>query len=250
MMKTFYDELTPYYHLIFADWEKSITRQATALDDIIKLNWGSQVTSIVDVACGIGTQVIGLAQKGYDVKGSDLSPKAIERAREEAEKRGLDIPYSICNMLEVSSHYSSLFDVLICCDNSLPHLLSDHKIKQALNEFYHCLKPGGGCLFTVRDYEKEDTTSLLIKPYKVHIVQGVKYILFQLWEFAGDIYDLSLYLTIDDGKDEAKTHIFRTKYYAVTISKIIKLMKEVGFTKVKRVESDFYQPVIIGTKEA
>lgn len=37
---TFYDELTPFYHLIFPDWEASIRRQADALDSIIRERWG------------------------------------------------------------------------------------------------------------------------------------------------------------------------------------------------------------------
>ena len=35
----------------------------------------------LDIGCGTGTNAIWLAQRGYDVLGIDLSPKAIERAR-------------------------------------------------------------------------------------------------------------------------------------------------------------------------
>ena len=245
----FYDELAPYYHLIFDDWENSINRQAKILDGIITSIWGEDVTSIVDVACGIGTQAIGLAKRGYKIEASDISQEAIERAREGSRKRKLDISYSVSNMLEISSNYPSQFDVLICCDNSIPHLLSDQEIKQAFREFYQCLKPGGGCLITLRDYEKEKKTTHQIRPYKVQIHKGVKYILFQIWDFAGDIYDLSLYLITDDGQNEAVTKIFRTKYYAVTIPKVIKLVEEAGFARVKQVNSYFYQPVIVATKE-
>lgn len=36
------------------------------------------------IFCCIGTQCIWLAGKWYDITASDLSPKAIERARKEA----------------------------------------------------------------------------------------------------------------------------------------------------------------------
>ncbi|RLC12898.1 MAG: hypothetical protein DRI24_16775 [Deltaproteobacteria bacterium] len=43
--------------------------------------------SILDVSCGFGTQSLGLAKLGYQVTVSDISAKAIDRAREEAEMR-------------------------------------------------------------------------------------------------------------------------------------------------------------------
>lgn len=225
-----------------------MNRQASNLDQIINSNWGNEVSTVLDVACGIGTQAIGLAGLKYKVSGSDLSPKAIQRAKKETKKRGLNISFKVSDMREASSVHSIAFDVLICCDNSLPHLLTDHEILKALKEFYRCLKPGGGCLISVRDYDVEDKTSLKIKPYKVQVVDGTTYILFQIWEFTGDIYDMSLYMVIDDGRNKAKTKIFRTKYYAVSVSKVMRLMRDARFKKVRRLDSEFYQPVIIGTK--
>lgn len=245
----FYDELAPFYDLILSDWESSMKRQAKILDGNIVSAWGKDAKSIVDVSCGIGTQAIGLADRGYRVTASDLSAKAVERAREETRKRGLEISYSVANMLEVSSHYSTTFDVLISCDNSVPHLLTDREIEEAFVEFYRCLNPGGGCLITMRDYEKEGRLNLQILPYRVRDRKGKRFIPFQIREYSGDRYELSLYLVIDEGTKKPETKVFRTRYYAVPLSKVIQLMRKAGFTKVKQVESDFYQPVIIGTKK-
>jgi ubiquinone/menaquinone biosynthesis C-methylase UbiE len=55
----FYDTLAPYYHLIYADWEVSIGRQSRTLDAIISSTGGPQPRSVLDAACGIGTQSIG-----------------------------------------------------------------------------------------------------------------------------------------------------------------------------------------------
>jgi hypothetical protein len=46
----FYDQLAPFYHLIYPDWETSITQQAAALDSIIQEFWGVETTTILDVA--------------------------------------------------------------------------------------------------------------------------------------------------------------------------------------------------------
>jgi len=249
MTKEFYDELSPFYHLIFQDWEVSIERQANILEGIITSEWGNEVSTIVDVSCGIGTQAIGLAKHGYEVNASDLSSQAIERAKEETRKRGLDIKYSVSDMRDAFAHHSKEFDVLISCDNSIPHLLSDLDILNAFKGFYRCVKPGGGCLITLRDYENENREGIPVKPYGVRIEQGIKYIIFQTWEFHGDIYNLSMYLIRDHGSKQAETKIFRSQYYAITLSKIVSLMREAGFDRARQIESNFYQPVIVGTRK-
>ena len=85
-MIEFYDQLARFYHLIFQDWDQSIARQAQQLTEIIKSEWGSEITRVLDLSCGIGTQVIGLAQSGFHVTGSDLSAEAIARAGREAAR--------------------------------------------------------------------------------------------------------------------------------------------------------------------
>ncbi|MBV9279172.1 MAG: methyltransferase domain-containing protein, partial [Chloroflexi bacterium] len=84
-MQQFYDELAASYHLIFADWRGgSMPRQGEALDRLIRAGLGPPPRSVLDCSCGIGTQSIGLALQGYRVRGTDLSPRAVERARREA----------------------------------------------------------------------------------------------------------------------------------------------------------------------
>src|SRR3954454_7114115 len=72
-MDDFYDRLAPLYDLIFPDWDASMERQADQLAEIMQGRWGTGVRSVLDVACGIGTQSIGLARRGFAVTGSDLS---------------------------------------------------------------------------------------------------------------------------------------------------------------------------------
>ena len=249
MAENFYNELSSYYHLIFQDWESSIDRQAVILNSVIKSEWNQKISSIVDVSCGIGTQSIGLAKLGYKVEASDLSMAEIERAKIDAAKNGLDIKFSVSDMRKVSSHYNKQFDLLISCDNSIPHFLTDEDISTAFNEFYKCLNPGGDCLITLRDYDKEKRDGIQIKPYDVKVHNGNKYIIVQTWEFHGDIYELNIYMTCDNEKQNTiTTQVFQFKYYAVSTMKIIDLMKKANFSNVKIMKCDYYQPVIVGTK--
>lgn len=92
MVRDFYDDLASHYHLMFEDWEASMARQAAALGPILERGCGpANSVKILDCACGIGTQALGLAKLGFRVTGTDVSPRAIERARVEASARGLDL---------------------------------------------------------------------------------------------------------------------------------------------------------------
>ena len=81
-MVDFYDQLTPFYHLIHQDWNASVRRQGEQLSVLIECEWPGH-RNVLDVSCGIGTQAIALAMQGYYVTGSDLSAKEIDRAQQE-----------------------------------------------------------------------------------------------------------------------------------------------------------------------
>jgi SAM-dependent methyltransferase len=243
----FYDNLAPFYHLIYADWEGSLRRQASQLDGIINEYFKKKISAVLDVSCGIGTQAIGLAQLGYQVTASDLSSHEIERAKKESAKRGVAIEFSVADMREAFSYHQRQFDLVLSCDNSIPHLLSDGEILSAFKQFYLCLRPGGGLLISVRDYDREDRNGTQIKSYGVRQDNGKRYFIFQVWDFHGDRYDLSLYLVEDSGV-ECATHVMRTQYYAVGTGKFTQLMREAGFSNVQRIDDRFFQPVVIGTK--
>ena len=248
-MSNFYDELTPLYHLIFQDWDASIRRQGEQLSSIIKGVW-PESKSVLDVSCGIGTQAIALSQHGYTVFGSDLSAKEIARARQEASNRSADVAFSVCDMRDAYAHHGNGFDVVISADNSLPHLLTDEDIVVALKEMLACASSGGGCLIAVRDYAAEERGTNLVKPYGVRIDDGKRYLLFQVWDFDGEHYDLSFFITEEHlVSGEVKTHVMRSRYYAISIPRILELMRQVGFQNVRRIDGMFYQPVLLGTKE-
>ena len=61
------------------------------------------------------------------------------------------------------------YEVVISADNSVPHLLSDDEILLAFEQFQACLRPGGGVLITVRDYQNEPRGRNIVKPYGVRV---------------------------------------------------------------------------------
>ncbi|GAB3252531.1 class I SAM-dependent methyltransferase [Chitinimonas naiadis] len=247
-MADFYDNLAPYYHLIYQDWPASVRRQGEQLSAVIESTWPGSAC-VLDVSCGIGTQAIALAEKGYSVIGSDLSGKAVERACLESVNWGVDIPFSVCNVREAHAHHGSGFDVVISADNSLPHLLNDRDLLHALRNMHDCLADGGGCLITVRDYAQEERGRNLHKPYGVRMEGNKRYLLSQVWDFEGEHYTLTFFVVEEDmATREVRTHAMRSRYYAVSTQRLCELMQEAGFLEVRRLDDAFYQPVLVGTK--
>jgi SAM-dependent methyltransferase len=246
--EAFYDQLAPFYHLVYPDWEASIRRQAADLDGIIREFWGGAVHTVLDVACGVGTQALGLAARGYAVTGSDLSHAAVERARREASQRALAIDFSVADMRRAYAYHRKQFDLVLACDNAIPHLLTDAELLTAFEQMFACARPGGGCLITVRDYEREERTGVQVKPYGVRAEGGVRYVVFQVWECHGDVYDLAMYFVEDRGGPSCLTHVMRSQYYAVGTGKLLALLRRAGFQDVERLDGRFYQPVLLARK--
>jgi SAM-dependent methyltransferase len=245
----FYAGLTPLYHLIYPDWDKSIHYQASMLDSVIREFWGDDALSVLDVSCGIGTQALGLAARGYQVTASDLSLEEVERAKQEASLRNLSIAFSVADMRQAFDHHARLFDIVMSCDNSIPHLLSNEDIITAFRQFYQSTRRGGGCIITVRDYEKEDLSKQQVKPYGVRDVNGIRWLIWQVWDPHPPTYDVSIYFVEDHGGTECRTHIMRAKYYAIGIPALMKMMRNAGFDDVIRLDDRFFQPIIVGTKK-
>ena len=150
-VRAFYDELAPLYHLVYENWEASVARQGTALASLIAEHWGADARTVLDAAVGIGTQALGLLALGFRVTGSDLSHAAVARARREAAARHLPLTCVVADFRALPVRAASV-DVVIVCDNSLPHLETPGEIETALRQCFRCARPGGGCLVSMRDY--------------------------------------------------------------------------------------------------
>jgi len=248
-MSDFYNQLASMYHLIFPNWDESIARQATQLSSIIHERW-PESTAALDVSCGIGTQAIGLAKRGFSVTASDLSDESVARARTEAQRREVEIDFSVCDMRAAHIHHQRQFDVVVSADNSITHLLNDDDLLLAFQQLYACTRSGGGCLVTVRDYDQEERGTGLVKRHGVRAEDGNRYVIFQVWDFIDQVYDMSMYFIVDDGASEQLvTHVMRTRYNAVGTDHLLSLMREAGFTSTERIDGRFYQPVLLGNRE-
>ncbi len=242
----FYDDIADLFHLVSADWEAGMRWQAEVLDRILGRALGPGPHRIVDVSCGIGTQALGLAARGHAVTGSDLSPRAIERARREAAARGLAIDLSVADMRSCDRHHRGPFDVVLSADNSVPHLLTDAEILAAFRAFHRLTRPGGVVLLTVRDYAQMDRSTPQLHPFGLRTDATGRWAVFQIWDLDGDGYDLAMYFVREgDAERPPEVRVARSRYYAVTADRLLALLGEAGFVDAERIDGEYYQPVLL-----
>ena len=246
MPDAFYDALAPYYHLIYPDWEASSQRQSQALAKVLAEFGVQPGNTVLDAAAGTGTQALGLAAAGYEMTASDVSDGAIERLSVEASRRGLAIDARVADLRTLSRTFSETFDAVLACDNAVPHLLTDFEIVTAFGECRKCLRTRGVLILSVRDYAAIERKSPDVRPYGSRVQGERRFTAEQVWMWDGDRYDVSLNLIEEAPGEAPQHHVFRTRYYAVTIDRLLELLVDGGFTCVERRDGAFFQPLVLG----
>jgi len=246
--QTFYDELSSDYHLIFADWDKAIQRQANTLDSIIQEYTNLSWKSLLDCSCWIGTQCIWLAKKWYDITASDLSPKAIQRAKIESQNRGLNIAFQVADFMYLDTQINGKFNIVISCDNSLPHILTDENITTVAKNIYSKISEGGLFLGSIRDYDA------LLEDKPVSTMPNIKEewtISFQTWDWeSNNIYAVN-HFTLQKKENSYETRCRNTKYRAYTRGELKKIFESAWFKNIQWLmpnQTGYYQPLILAYK--
>ncbi|MGD8795064.1 MAG: class I SAM-dependent methyltransferase, partial [Anaerolineae bacterium] len=144
-----YDALAADYDR-FVDWQARLAHEMPFFDDLFA---GRGVRRVLDAACGTGHHALALARRGYQVAGADLSAAMVERARANAATAGLEVNFAVAGLGDLHS-LGQTFDAVICLGNSLPHLLTDEEMAQALADFAAVLRPGGLLVVQNRNFDR------------------------------------------------------------------------------------------------
>jgi glycine/sarcosine N-methyltransferase len=243
----FYDELADHYHLLFEHWDRSIQRQATTLGSVISRELPGQRLRILDCACGIGTQSLGLAALGHSLVGCDLSPAAVARAAREARQRGLNIDFRVSDMTNLKEISGIGFDVVSAFDNALPHL-TRNELTQAVGAMTRKLKPGGLFIASIRDYDSLLRQRPAMQEPAFFGDVGSRRIIHQVWDWTDAAeYTLHLYITVETAH-AWHSHHFVSGYRCVERQELSDVLCMVGFQEpvwLVPADSGYYQPLVL-----
>ncbi|MBR2937319.1 MAG: class I SAM-dependent methyltransferase [Oscillospiraceae bacterium] len=247
--QTFYDEMASQYDKLFLDWQATTHEQAAILDNIFSKNGFDRTAKILDCACGIGTQAIGLAGIGYSVTGSDISDGELAEARKRAQQNNVNIRFEHADFCDLEKTFSETFDILICMDNALPHMLSGSALTSAIKSIINRIAQGGMFVASIRDYDGLLAGKPPYSPPYIHKTDKGQRVSFQTWDWEGDTYKLVQYI-IDD-EETLQISKFSCAYRATRREEITNLLLAGGCREVHWLfpeETGFYQPIVVAKK--
>lgn len=247
--QTFYDSLASQYDKLFLDWQSTTHEQAAILDKLFRANGFDRSASILDCACGIGTQAIGLASLGYSVTASDISDGELAEAKVRAANNHVELRFEHADFCALSKTFPEQFDIVICMDNALPHMLSKSALEAAIRSITGQIAAGGIFVASIRDYDALLLEKPPYSPPYIHRTDKGQRVSFQTWVWDDDHYKLTQYI-IDD-EETLQISKFDCEYRATRREELTNLLFASGCTNVEwkfPEETGFYQPIVIARK--
>ena len=103
--------------------------------------YGALRGEVLDPGTGDGHHAIHFAAQGYSTTAIDGSPTAIERAKRNAERAGVQVDFQVADATELDG-FDSRFDTVV--DSSFYHLFTDDETTQTLytRALHRATKPG------------------------------------------------------------------------------------------------------------
>lgn len=249
IIQTFYDNLASRYNQLFFDWQATTREQAVLLDKLFRAEGFDTSTPVLDCACGIGTQAVGLAAMGYPVTASDISECELAEAKVRAAQNGVTVNFARADFCKLSEYFAEQFPIIICMDNALPHMLTRESLAQAVSSIVGQMSNGGIFVASIRDYDALLQDKPPYSPPYIHKTDKGQRVSFQTWEWEEDNYRLVQYIIDDEGTPTVSK--FQCEYRALRREELTALLLKSGCTDLEwkfPAETGFYQPIVVAKK--
>ena len=142
VMAHFYDEFTE--DVPYKAWVEFITA--------VFQKYGAQPEIVLDLACGTGSLTKLLAEAGYDMIGTDMSPEMLAEATEKTASLN-PRPLFLCQRMEKLDLYGTV-DAVVCALDSVNYLTSLRALEEAFERVGLFLNDGGLFIFDVNTEAK------------------------------------------------------------------------------------------------
>lgn len=230
----FYDGWAFEYDLIFSDWWAFAEASGAALAERLDAAGVPANGRVLDATCGIGTQAVPLAKRGFTVTACDISSRSIERARQGAGRREVQVDFRVLDVRGLSLSGLGGFDAVVSYGNSLPHLITDEDLDAALVEMHAALAPGGVIAIAIRDYAALiETTPTGTPGVRVDDQHGER-IYGQAWQWAPDRRRVTIHVfLLQHSEGDWKTTMRSTTYRTLTRDDLSAALNRTGFVAIE-----------------
>lgn len=227
-----YDDFSADYDR-FVDWDDRLAAELPFIEQQLET---MDARRVLDAACGTGMHAIALAQRGYDVVGTDLSAGMIERARDNAAQAGADVRFEVAEFGELSVRVGDAFDVVLCLGNSLPHVLTPEELAATLADFAACLRPAGLLLIQNRNFDAVLADRTRWMSPQAHHEGENEWLFLRFYDFEPDGHLTFNLLTLHrEGLGDWHQRITGTRLWPLTQADLTRAVKAAGFGAVSYV---------------
>ncbi len=136
--RSYYAHLGYYEERTYA--EDTNKRELDFLEFAFSTHAIHKVGDVLDVACGSGRHVLGLAHRGYKCVGQDYTPEQVQTAKSRARREGVAVKLLQGDATKLK--YESEFDAVLAI-RILFLLPDDESVLTCLRQAHRALKSGG-----------------------------------------------------------------------------------------------------------
>ena len=126
----------------YTGWEtpKEVAKNLADLDAGFSQTHMPAGGELLEIGCGAGDLALHLAERGFQVHGVDMSPTAVEWARDKARERGVAAEFLVGEVTNLP-FANARFDVVV--DGYCLHCIIGEDRAKTLAEVMRVLQPGG-----------------------------------------------------------------------------------------------------------
>ena len=121
--------------------EEDYNEFKTYIDGILDRGAAPREGRVLELGCGAGNMTVWLGRKGYEAYGVDIAPTGIAWARERAQEQGIQIDFTLGNVLDLEDYSDAFFDFAF--DGHCLHCIIGTDRRKFFSSVRRVLKPKG-----------------------------------------------------------------------------------------------------------
>ena len=195
---------------------------------------GKDSLNILDSACGTGMHAIALAKQGHMVSAADLFPQMILKGKENARQAGVEVHFAVAGFGEMAQVFGrDQFDLLLCLGNSLPHVLSERELLNALHDFASVLRKDGMLFIQNRNFDAVIKQQARWMDKQVHQEDEMEWIFHRFYDFLPDgLIRFNIATLKHETGSDWKAGVTSTLLRPQLHDDLVNQLKQVGFQNI------------------
>ena len=129
----------PRYYAIGYRWNTEA--ECDFLEACVSAHRSRKASTMLDIGCGAGRHLLGMAKRGYTVSGFDVRPEMVAYVQQQAKDAQLPVDARVADIRDMN--LSGRHDLAVCLMDTFRYLLTNDDIIRHFREIAEHLTPGG-----------------------------------------------------------------------------------------------------------